>query len=101
MDIQKYIYNKTGVMLPISDGNGRSQNQAVVISSEAKYVLIPIQNELISAMLDNGSWRKVGQSLIVVDDGKKFDKVTIHQYLDDGEGVERVVWFNMTNCFGK
>jgi hypothetical protein len=99
MDIQQHIYNNTGVLLPISGGNGQSQDQAVVINSKAKYMLIKVENEFISAMLDEGYWKKVEQSLIQSDD-KKFDKITIHHFLDDGDEVERVFWFDITECFG-
>jgi uncharacterized protein YprB with RNaseH-like and TPR domain len=98
MDIQQYILNNTGVLLPISGGNGQSQDQAVVIGSEAKYRLIKVENEFISAMV-MGYWKKVEQSLIQSDD-KKFDKITIHNFLDDGGVVERVFWFDITKCFG-
>jgi len=37
MDIQKYVFNITGIIIPISGGNGQSQDQAVVIDSKAKY----------------------------------------------------------------
>jgi hypothetical protein len=100
MDIQQYIYNKTSVLLPISAGNGQSQDQAIVIDSKAKYVLIPIENEFISAMLDEGYWKKVEQSLMITDDGKKYDKITIHHFLDDGVPIKRVFWFDITQCFG-
>ena len=100
MDIQQHIYNNTGVLLPISGGNGQSQGQAVILGSKAKYVLITVENEFISAMLDEGYWKKVGQSLIVDDDGKKYDKIIIKNYLDDGAEVEKTFWFNITQCFG-
>ena len=100
MDIQQYIFINTGVLLPISGGNGQSQDQAVILGSEAKYVFITIENEIISAMLDVGYWKKVGQSLMITDDGKKYDKITIHNYLDNGAEVERVFWFDITECFG-
>ena len=102
MDIQKHIIDKTGVMLPISGGNGHSQEQAVVIiSSKYKHMFIEVQNDYISLWLDAGRWRKVGQSLIVDDDdGSKYDKISIHQYLDDEKGVEKIFWFDITNCFG-
>ena len=99
MDIQKHILDKTGVLLPISGGNGQSQEQAVVIISKYKHMLIQVQNDFISLWLDEGRWRKLGQSLIVDDDGRKFDKITIQHFLDDGEGVERVFWFDITDCF--
>ena len=35
MDIQQYILNNTGIILPISGGNGQSQDQAVVIAPKA------------------------------------------------------------------
>ena len=89
MDIQQYILNNTGVLLPISGGNAQSQDQAVVIDSKAKYRLIQVENEFISAMLDEGYCKKVEQSLIQSDD-KKFDKITIHNFLDDGGVVQRV-----------
>jgi hypothetical protein len=98
MDTQQYIHDNTGVPLPISGGNGQSQDQAVVIDSEAKYRLIQVENEFISAMLDEGYWKKVEQSLIQSDD-KKFDKITINHFLDDGGVVERVFWFDITECF--
>ncbi len=99
MDIQQYIHRNTGVLLPISGGNGQSQDQAIVIGSEAKYRLISVENEFISAMLDEGYWKKVEQSLINID-GKKYDKITIHNFWDDGGVVERVFWFDITECFG-
>jgi hypothetical protein len=80
MDIQKHILNKTGVMLPISGGNGQSQKQAVIINSKYKYRYIEVQNDFISLWLDEGRWRKVVQSLIVDDDGRKFDKITIQHF---------------------
>jgi hypothetical protein len=100
MDIEQHIYNNTGVILPISGGNGQSQDQAVVIGSEAKYMLIQVENEFISAMLDEGYWKKVEQSLIITDDGRKYDKITIHNFLDDGGVVERTYFFDITQCFG-
>ena len=90
MDIQQYIFNYTGVLLPISGGNGQSQDQAIVIGSEAKYRLIQVENEFISAMLDEGYWKKVEQSLII-EDGKKYDKILVKNYMDD-DAVERVFW---------
>jgi hypothetical protein len=98
MDIQQHIYNNTGVLLPISGGNGQSQDQAVILDSEAKYVLIQVENEFISAILDDGYWKKVSQSLIF-DDNRKYDKITIHNLLDDGGVIERVFWFDITECF--
>jgi hypothetical protein len=100
MDIQQYILNNTGVLLPISGGNGKYISKAVVIDSKAKYRLIQVENEFISAMLDDGYWKKVEQSLIQ-SDYKKFDKITIHNFLYDGGVVERVFWFDITECFGK
>ena len=100
MGIQLHIFNITGVLLPISGGSGQSQDQAVILGSEAKYRLIQVENEFISAMLDEGYWKKVGQSLMINDDGKKYDKITIHNYLDNGAEVERVFWFDITECFG-
>jgi len=100
MDIQQHIYNNTGVLLPIRGGNGQSQDQAAVIGCEAKYRLISVENEFISAMLDDGYWKKVEQSLMITDDGKKYDKITIHNFLDDGGVIERVFWFDITECFG-
>ena len=99
MDIQQHIFINTGVLLPISGGNGQSQDQSVVLGSEAKYLLIPIENEFISAML-GGYWKKAGQSLMVDDDGKKYDKITIHHFLCNGAEIERVFWFDITTCFG-
>lgn len=99
MDIQQYIFINTGVLLPISGGNGQSQDQAIVIGSEANYVLIKVENEFISAILNEGYWKKVQQSLIFKDD-KKYDKITISHFLDDVAEVERVFWFDITECFG-
>jgi hypothetical protein len=70
------------------------------LGSEAKYVLIELENEFISAMLDEGYWKKAEQSLLINDDGKKYDKITIHNFLDDGTMVKRVFWFDITECFG-
>lgn len=100
MDIQQYIFNNKGVLLPISGANGQSQDQAVVIDSKAKYRLIKVENEFISAMLNEGYWKKVEHSLIVDDDGKKYDKLTINHFMGDGAVVERVFWFDITECFG-
>ena len=100
MDIQQHIHCNTDVLLPISGGNGQSQDQAVILGSKAKYVLITIENEFISAMLDEGRWKKVGQSLMITDDGKKYDKIIIKNYLDDGAEVEKTFWFDITKCFG-
>jgi hypothetical protein len=99
MDIQQYIFNYTGNLLPISGGNGQSQDKAVVIASEAKYVLIQVENEFISAMLDEGYWKKIEQSLII-EDGKKYDKITINHFMGDGDVVEIVFWFDITESFG-
>ncbi len=98
MDIQQHILNNTGVLLLISGGNGQSQGQAVVIASKAKYRLIQVENEFISAMLDEGYWKKAEQSLIF-DDERKYDKIIIHHFLDDGGVAERVFWFDITECF--
>jgi hypothetical protein len=99
-DIQQHIHSNAGVLLPISGGNGQSQDQAIVIGSEAKYRLISVENEFISAVLNEGYWKKVEQSLIQSDDGKKYDKITIRHFMDDGGVVERVFWFDITECFG-
>ena len=98
MDIQQYILKNTGVTLPISGGNGQSQDQSVVIASKAKFRLVSVENEFISAMLDEGYWKKVEQSLII-ENGKKYDKITIHHFLEDGAVVERIFWFDITECF--
>ena len=98
MDIQQHIFNNKGVLLPISGGNGQSQDQAVVLTSKAKYMLIQVENEFISAMLDEGYWKKVEQSLII-DDDKKYDKITILNFLENGDEVEREFWFDITECF--
>ncbi len=101
MNIQKYISSQTRVMLPITgSGIGLSKEQPVIITSEAKHNFIGVQNEYISTFLDDVQWDKVEQSLIF-DDDKKFDKITIHHYMSDGEVVERVFWFDITECFGK
>ena len=99
MDIQKYINSQTRVMLPITGtGIGLSKEQPVIITSEAKHNFIGVQNEYINTFLDNENWDKVEQSLIF-DDDKKFDKITIHQYRSDGDVVERVFWFDITECY--
>ncbi len=99
MDIQKFIYNQTKVMLPITgSGNGLSKKQPVIMTLEAKHNFIGIQNEYISIILDSENWDKAEQSLIYEDD-KKFDKITIHQYFNDGDVIERVFWFDITECY--
>jgi hypothetical protein len=98
MDIQKHIFINTGVLLPISGGNGQSQDQAVVIDSKAKHRLIKVENEFISAMLDEGYWKKVSQSLIF-DDDRKYDKIIIRHFLDDDDVAERKFWFDISECF--
>ncbi len=100
MDIQQHIHSNKGVLLPITGGNEQSKDQAVILGSEAKYRLIQVENEFISAMLDDGYWKKVGQSLMITDDGKKYDKIIIKNYLDDGAEVEKTFWFDITECFG-
>ena len=99
MDIQKYIYSQSKVLMPISGGNGLSQDQSVVLLSEAKYGLVSIENEYISIWLNDVQWDKVEQSLMITDDGRKYDKININHFLDDGEVVERVFWFDITDCF--
>jgi hypothetical protein len=47
-----------------------------------------------------GYWKKVGQSLNITEDGKKYDKIIIKNYLDDGAEVEKTFWFDITECFG-
>ncbi len=84
--------------MPISVGNAQSKGQAAIIGSKAKYRLIQVENECISAMLEEGYWKKVKQSII--NNGvKKFNKITIHHFLDDGDVSERVFWFDVTECF--
>jgi hypothetical protein len=99
MDIQKYIYSQTKILLPISGGNGLSQGSAVVLSSVAKYGLVSIENEYISIWLNDVQWKKVEQSLMITDDGRKYDKITINHFIGNGAVVERVFWFNITECF--
>jgi hypothetical protein len=99
MDIQQYIYSQTKILMPISGGNGLSQDQAVVLSSEAKYGLISIENEYISIWLNDVQWEKVEQSLMITDDGKKYDKITINHFMGDEVPIERVFWFDITYCF--
>ena len=99
MNIQQYIFNQRIVLLPISGGNGQSQDQAVILGAEGKYVLLQVENEFISAMLE-GYWKKIGQSLIIEDDGRKYDKVIIQHFLDDDEVAEQVFWFEISECFG-
>ena len=98
MDIQKYIYNQIKVILPITgSGNGSSKDKAVIMTAEAKHIFIGVQNEYISTILDDVHWDKVEQSLII-EDGKKYDKITIHHFLGDGGVVERLFWFDITEC---
>lgn len=99
MDIQKYIYSQTRVMLPITgSGIGLSKEQSVIMTCEAKHNFIRVQNEYISIILDSENWDKAEQSLIY-DDDKKYDKITIHQFFNDGDVIERVFWFDITECF--
>jgi hypothetical protein len=100
-DIQQYIYSQTKILLPISGGNGQSQDQAVVIDSKAKYMIVPIENEYISIWLNDVQWDKVDQSLMITDDGKKYDKIIINHFLGDVAVIERVFWFDITECFGE
>lgn len=99
MDIQQYIFNNKGVLLPISGGNGQSKDQAVKVGLEGKHIFIQVENEYISAMLDEGYWKKVEQSLII-EDGKKYDKITILNFLENGDEIEREYWFDISECFG-
>lgn len=88
------------VMLTITgSGNGLSKDQPVIMTAEAKYIYIGVQNEYISTILDDTHWGKVEQSLIITDDGKKYDKITINHFMGDGDVVERVFWFDITKCF--
>lgn len=99
MDIQKYINSQTKVMLPITgSGIGLSKEQPVIITSEAKHNFIRVQNQYISIILNSENWDKTEQSLII-DNDKKFDKITIHQFLNDGDVIERVFWFDITECY--
>jgi hypothetical protein len=54
MDIQQYILNNTGVLLPISGGNVLSQCNAVVIGSEGKYRLYTV----VEMVFVNGKFYK-------------------------------------------
>ena len=100
MDIQKYINSQTKAKLPITgSGIGFSKKLPVIITSEAKSNFIWVQNEYISTFLDDENWDKAEQSLIF-DDDKKFDKITIQHFTSDGEVVERLFWFDITECFG-
>lgn len=99
MDIQKYINSQTRVMLPITgSGIGLSKEQPVIITSEAKHNFIRVQNEYISIILDSENWDKAEQSLQYEND-KKYYKITIHHHMSDGDIVERVFWFDITECF--
>ena len=90
MDIQKYIYNQTNVILPITgSGNGTSKDKAVIMTADAQHIFVGVQNEYISTILDDVHWDKVEQSLIIEDD-KKLDKITIQHFTSDGEVVERL-----------
>ena len=101
MDIQKFIFNHTKAILPITgSGNGLSKELPVIITSEGKHNFIRVQNEYISIILDDENWDKAEQLLIYEGD-KKYDKITIHQFFNDGDVIERVFWFDITECFGK
>ena len=101
MDIQKFIFNHTKAILPITgSGNGLSKEQPVIITSEVKSNFIRVQNQYISIILDSENWDKAEQSLIYEDD-KKYDKITIHQFFNDGDVIESVFWFDITECFEK
>ena len=101
MDIQKYINSQTRVILPITgSGIGLSKEQPVIMTSEAKHNFIGVQNEYISIILDSENWDKAEQSLIYEYE-KKYDKITIHHYMSDGDVIERVFWFDISECFGK
>ena len=63
MDIQQYIFNNTGVLLPISGGNGQSQDQAVVIDSKAKYMFFKWV-DYVSVGCYSGYYRLIFQTQI-------------------------------------
>jgi hypothetical protein len=62
------------------------------------FVLLKVENELISSMLNEGYWKKVEMSLFH-DDNKIFAKVIIHHFFVGVGLVERVFWFDKTECF--
>ena len=99
MDIQKNIKEKTGVWLPISGGDGQSQDNPVIIGSLAKLMIIDIENDYISCWLDDGMWKKTQQSL-VFDGDRKLDKIEIWHISENHEESEHVFWFDITECFG-
>ena len=51
-----------------------------------------MENEFISEMLDEGYWKKEEQS-IIIQDFKKYDKITIHHFLEDVGLVARLFWY--------
>ena len=76
------------------------KSKLVIITSEPKSNFIRVQNEYISIILNSENWDKAEQLLIYEDD-KKYDKITIHQFFNDGDVIERVFWFDITECFEK
>jgi hypothetical protein len=37
---------------------------------------------------------------MITDDGRKYDKITINHFMGDGVPIERVFWYDITECFG-
>jgi hypothetical protein len=99
MDIKKHIKRKTGVNLPISGGDGQSKDNPVKINSDYKHMLIEVENDFISLWLDEGKWRKEEQSLLMLENDKKIDKINIHFIDDNGTSYKKVFWFDITDCF--
>lgn len=98
MDIKIYIKQKTGINLPISGGDGQSKDNPVKIDTDFKHMLIEVENDFISLWLDEGKWRKEEQSLLILEDGKKLDKIFVQFIDDNGISYDKIFWFDITNC---
>ena len=99
MDIKKYMKQKTGINLPISGGDGQSKDNPVKINSDYKHMLIEVENDFISLWLDEGQWKKEEQSLLMLENEKKIDKINIHFIDANGISYKKVFWFDITDCF--
>lgn len=73
-------------------------DRAIIIQTNFAYRFTSFEIICITNILDDENWDKVEQSLIY-DDDKKFDKITIHHHMSDGEVVEIVFWFDITECY--
>ena len=99
MNIEQYTSQIIAHIIANSTKNGETKEQAVIIPSVAKHMLFQAQNEIISSLLEEGYWKKVEQSLLI-ENGVKFDKIIIENFLDNGLIIEKVFWFNITHCLG-